>query len=112
MLFRSVNQAHSVLGERPAYVGVNGWHDPGRSDGLSKLENSMRDVVKRWTMQDTNYFSVDKILYARFTWTVMILVRILSFYVIVTGAGSVQAWSIFHAFDFSSIYRATWSSLC
>ena len=33
-----VNQAHSVLGERPAYVGVNGWHDPGRSDGLSKLE--------------------------------------------------------------------------
>ena len=39
-------------------------------------------------------------------------VHILSFYVIVTGAGAVQAWSIFHAFDFSSIYRATWSSLC
>ena len=73
----------------------------------------MSNVEKRWTMQDTNYFSVDMILYARFTWTVMILiVHILSFYVIVTGAGAVQAWSIFHAFDFSSIYRATWSSLC
>ena len=46
-----------------------------------------------------------------FTWTVMILVRILSFYVIVTGAGWGQAWSIFHAFDFSSIHRAIWSSL-
>ena len=37
---RPINQAHSVLGGRPAYAGANGWHDPGRSDGLSKFENS------------------------------------------------------------------------
>ena len=35
-----VNQAHSVFGGRSAYVGVNGWHDPGRSDGLSKFEKT------------------------------------------------------------------------
>ena len=38
-------------------------------------------------------------------------VHILSFYVIVTGAGWGKAWSIFHAFDFSAIQRAIWSSL-
>ena len=56
-----VSQAHSVFGGRPAYVGVNGWHDPGRSDGLSQCENSMRDVMERWAMQDTNYFRLDTI---------------------------------------------------
>ena len=53
---RPVNQAHSVFGGRSAYVGVNGWHDPGRSDGLSNWRILLCDVVKRWTMQDTNDF--------------------------------------------------------
>ena len=60
-----------MSGERPAYVGVNGWHDPGRSDGLSNWRILLRDGAKRWTMQDTNdFFRWYTILYARFTWTV------------------------------------------
>ena len=80
------NQAHSVLGERPAYVGVNGWHDPGRSDGLSNWRILLRDVVKRWTMQDTNDF-FGGIRFFTLVLRGQLIVHILSFYVIVTGAG-------------------------
>ena len=37
-----------MSGERPAYVGVNGWHDSGCSDGLSNWRILWCDVVKRW----------------------------------------------------------------
>ena len=71
----------------------------------------LSNVEKRWTMQDTNDF-FGGIRFFTLVLRGQLIVHILSFYVIVTGAGAVQAWSIFHAFDFSSIYRATWSSLC
>ena len=99
-----------MSGERPAYVGVNGWHDSGRSDGLSNWRILWCDVAKRWTMQDTNDF-FGGIRFFTLVLRGQLIVHILSFYVIVTGAGWGKAWSIFHAFDFSAIQRAIWSSL-
>ena len=50
---RTVNQAHSVFGELSAHAGVNGWHDPGCSDGLSNFGSLLRDAAECWAMQNT-----------------------------------------------------------